>query len=287
MSNVTLETSNFGEQLGAYDFFNVLVSGSVFLSSLAGILLCINDNLKTLPDISILEGVIISVAVFFVGLIIQELGSIADRCIWHVKEYNYRNFLKKSCPDKRIMRMKRTWKYVDKIAYRQAQKSNKGNCVIHNPALLCYYREIAKGIIDSHPVIKKKSEYSDPLEDDNVNRCIFSYCEYFVSCQGKDKKVEKLRALFAMARSFATCSFLVEVCSLIAIIYKCLSDNLNPLSIYTNPDLQKLSAVCIVCLVSYQLFRSRMTKMMRYMILILMGNYNACIISQEFERKGS
>jgi len=77
------------------------------------------------------------------------------------------------------------------------------------------------------------------------------------------------------------------VCSLIAIIYKCLSDNLNPLSIYTNPDLQKLSAVCIVCLVSYQLFRSRMTKMMRYMILILMGNYNACIISQEFERKGS
>lgn len=41
MSNVTLEASTFSDQLGAYDFFNVLVSGTTFVIGLS----VLNENI--------------------------------------------------------------------------------------------------------------------------------------------------------------------------------------------------------------------------------------------------
>lgn len=270
MNNISLETSTFGEQLGIYDFFNVIISGAFYIFSLIGILYTIYPEIiiSIYSNITILGGTVLATIIFFVGLVIQELGSIADRKLWHVKEFAYRNCLKNTWQKKKYSHA-----YKDRIAIRQGKYIRSGNYVIHNGALLKCYIQSAEKILSEQ--LMESNPKKSPLAFDNVNRCIFSYCEYYVAVLGKDKKVEKMRALFAMARSFATCAWLIFVTSSLSLVQALYLHNakktLEPTALVI------LALICCVCPWIYYLFRLRMTKMMRYMVLILLGNYNACL----------
>lgn len=78
MDNITFEeTSSFSEQLGVYDFFNVIISGAVFVFGLCAI----NSNFWNLlfTDTTIYKGLGIVLLMYIMGLVLQEISSWADK----------------------------------------------------------------------------------------------------------------------------------------------------------------------------------------------------------------
>ena len=82
MSNFTLDSNNFSEQLGIYDFFNVVLNGAVFVSGIS----LINSNAydKLCENISFFKGIVLILVIYTIGMIIQELGSLVDKKILNI-----------------------------------------------------------------------------------------------------------------------------------------------------------------------------------------------------------
>lgn len=244
MDNISLDASNFSDQLGIYDFFNILISGAVLVLGICtihdGIYHALWDN------VDIPKGLVIVVLIYIAGLVLQELGSVIDNYLLKVYKGMSRDFLKSSFDRKR-----------GKIT---------SNRVISNPLLLKHYRKLSDQLQANQP------ENIGNYEDDDVNRYMFSICQYYVAATGKDKKVEKMRGLFGMSKSLMATFFTLLIINLIIAAFVragcCAASILLPITRWD---------VSVILLFLTLLFYYRMRKTMRYMLLILFGTYDACL----------
>lgn len=247
MDNITLDTSNFSDQLGLYDFFNILISGVILLFGTCGI----HDGIYHVlwDNMSIQKGLVIVVIIYLLGLIMQELGSLIDSKLLKVNKSMRHGFLKCSFD-------------------RRRGKINS-NSVISNPLLLNHYRKL------SDQLHVNNSENAGNYEDDNVNGYMYSVCQYYVSVSGKDQKVEKMRGLFGMSKSLvATFSTLLIINLILSAFIQagcCSAAVLFPIT---------RKSISLIFIFFTILFYYRMRKTMKYMLLILLGTYDACLRSE-------
>ena len=105
MENINIDT--FSEQLGIYDFFNVIVSGAIM--GMLWYFIWPGFFEKTLFKIKVHISVVIIFAIilcYFIGMIIQEIGSIADRYIFHIKDNMRKKTFLKTETEKAIKKIR-------------------------------------------------------------------------------------------------------------------------------------------------------------------------------------
>jgi len=314
MNNLTLDAANFSEQLGIYDFFNIIVSGTIFIFGLCSI--CKELAILLWTRLTIPKGIALIAIIYLTGLVLQEISSLLDKHIMKVQTGARYNFLKESI-DEETELSPLTWVYrttlkvwgmkiqkkirdflsqhIDWVNYSitlryiyilsSNSSAKEPNSIIHNQPLLHHYRKLAQTIlyelysnpeailvldkpIKEYPAFPFLTEqgWNKLLNEDFANSYVYSVCQYYVSSRGKDKKVEKLRALFDMSRTLTICFFIL----LCATYY---------FRIKGIPSLFPDHFSCYVILFFFLtiVFRLRMNKTIRNMTLIMLGNYDALL----------
>lgn len=265
MSNISLDTTSFSEQLGIFDFFNILISGTTFIFGLSIIHSEINKYLW--DEMTVCKSLGIIILIYITGLILQEVASILDGKWLHLYKDMNRSLLKESVNENCIL--------------------FSHEAIIKNSLLRRRYRKNAEPILEK---AGKSIEDETTFKDDDVNGLIFSVCQYYLAVCGKDKKIEKMRALFNMAKMLMVCFALLTI--------------LNLLAWYLNVDipitLWNLWGHFVPCnkacfdrfllTVAFSaitlIFFNRSQKIMRRFLLILLGMYDAMIWSQSEELGG-
>ena len=254
MSNITLEeTSNFSEQLGIYDFFNVIISGAVFVFGLCAI----NSNLWNLifKDTTIPKGLGIVLLMYITGLVLQEIGSLADKKKFQIYEGMSRSILKST--------------------FDEEEKEILVNDILDNELLIKKYRGYADLVLGD--LVDKSNPKR--FNDSNVNGFFFSVCQYYVAVNGKDKKVEKMRALFSMSKILMVCFALVSLINIV-IFLPCDILRNKVLGVYCINRIITSVIFVVIAIIFYR----RTKKTMRRFLLILLGTYDAIIRSEKSEK---
>jgi len=92
MKNITFDTTSFSEQLGLYDFFNVLIYGGTFV---CGVSLLSDKICHFLWDgVSFQKGLGIVLLIYITGMLLQELGSAVDKKWTKIYQGMHRRILK-------------------------------------------------------------------------------------------------------------------------------------------------------------------------------------------------
>ena len=301
MDNITLETTNFSDQLGLYDFFDVIVSGAVFVFGISALSIQVYSFLW--ENTTVVKGLGIVLLVYISGVVLQEIGSILDRHLFRIKHFTRSTFLfdigdvktrnklnywfwsphekKIKCLKSRI-KENRTIKSLthnkllgkikanlreEKTITSKQQKSGKWNWVLNNPYLLNRYRNLSMQIYKNS---FKNEDFKEELyHDEEFNSFVFSVIQYSVSCQGKDKKVEKLRALYSLARTLMICFGIFFIIILGMNWCEGFSDLVEPRCKELTNVFFFASPILTI------LFFFRMKKCKKYMALIMLGNYDA------------
>lgn len=256
MKNITLDTTSFSEHLGIYDFFNVILAGLAFMLGLG----LIHDDLFEYigTNLSLIKGLAVIVFIYLWGMILQEAGSYCDKKFFKIY----------SGMTKRILKGK-----ID-IGY----ECETNNDIIKNPFVLARYRKSAEKLLLDLGFDKEKIEY----ENDQLNGFVFSTCQYYVSVYGKDKKIEKMRALFAMSKTLMSCFFLLTILAFLSLFFNTdpLLGILDNVSIFSILDCKACAAKGMLILifgVMGILFVNRAKRTMKNFLLILLGTYNALV----------
>lgn len=265
MSNITFDSNNFSSQLGIYDFFNVLLSGATFIFGICIINTNINEYLW--DNVSFAKGLGIILAIYIIGMVIQELGSKLDKSFFNLYVGMHRSILKGTLDDN--------------------FKSETTNKIIKNPVVLKQYREYADRILAEHMDTRGEEHY----ENKYANGYVFSVCQYYVSVYGKDQKIEKMRALFNMSKTLLACFILLAIFAFFSIFFH------TEMSIKICSNIGISTHGCEHCIDKVLLtmifaglgvvffFRSKRT--MRNFLAILLGTYDAIIRFQKNNKKFS
>lgn len=261
MRNITFDSTSFSEQLGLYDFFNVVLAGAIFICGLC----IVSEKVNTYfwNDVTFQKGLGLILLIYVVGMILQEMGSLIDRYILKIYKGMNRSILKGNINDN----------------YESEIKKN----MIKNPILLKRYRNTADELLKEYPFNNDNQRF----ENDNVNGYVFSVYQYYVSVYGKDKKVEKLRALFAMAKTLVACFFVLAIIALLS-IFTNIKLNINiceviGLSYIKCKVCGSKMMYCILFAFIGVFFVFRARRVMKNFLLILLGTYDAIVRSNEKE----
>lgn len=255
MENISIDASSFSEQLGIYDFFNVVLAGATFVGGVC----IINRNLCNYiwNDFSLQKGLGLILLIYVLGMILQEIGSLLDK--------KYLNIYKG-------MNQSTLQGEID-----GGYKKETTNKIIKNPLVLEHYRKNADRLLTGFSISEDKNRF----ELKHVNGYVFSMYQYYVAVCGKDKKVEKLRALFAMSKTLIACFSLLSILSLFALftntepaIAICELAGFSTLKCTTCPDKILFSIVFAVAAVFFVL---RAKRTMKNFLLILFGTYDALV----------
>ncbi len=260
MKNITFDTTSFSEQLGIYDFFNVLLSGVIFVCGCSVVSSSLSSWLWS--EMTFQKGLGIVLTIYVIGIILQEIGSIADRKYFNIYKGMSQSILKGKSDDK-----------YDK---------ETTNEIIKNPILLERYRKTAEKLIKEF----KSDKFEKDFDNDYISGFVFCVSQYYVSVKGNDKKVEKMRALFAMSKTLIICFLALGLFALFSIVF--IPD--APLILGNIPTIA--CKVCsgkviltIVFLIISRVFYYRARRTMRNFLLILLGTYDAIIRVEENESK--
>lgn len=255
MKNVTFDSTSFSEQLGLYDFFNVLIYGATFVCGVC----VINANVCNFlwDNLSFQKGLAIVLLIYIIGMILQEVGSFVDRKYTNLYTGMHRSILTGSLDGKF-----------------EKENSNK---IIKNPVVLKRYRDMADRLIEEY--ISKDN--ADRFENEYINGYVFSICQYVVAAKGKDKKVEKLRALFSMSKTLMSCFFLLTICAFFTLILNIDMSveicNSFGISLHGCEHCIDKIIMVVVFLGAGFAFYFRAKRTMRNFLLILLGTYNALL----------
>lgn len=248
MKDITFDTTSLSEQLGLYDFFNVLIYGATFVS---GVSLLSEKLCQFLwKDLSFQKGLGVVLLIYIVGMLLQELGSKADE---HYTKF-YRGMIQ------RVL------------------KGDTSNDIIKNPVVFKKYRDNAKRLLKEFEIDTGDDKCFD---NEYVNGYIFSICQYYVSVRGKDKKVEKLRALFSMSKTLMSCFFLLALCAVGTLIFNIdmsidICSNFGFATHGCEHCVDKIIMIVVFLGIGVA-FRARAKRTMRIFLLVLLGTYNALL----------
>ena len=285
MSNISLDTTNFSEQLGLYDFFDVMISGSVFIFGVSMISKQVHSILWN--DSSVIKGIGIAITVYIFGNIIQELGSWADKYIFKVKKRIRSTFLCEISDEMTICdhRQYRRWIGTKKQKKDAKYKGKKTNYVIENKYRLKHYRNLAEQIYKENIVDEKARLWEEVYNDEVVNEFIFQILHYRTVCLGRDAKTEKMRALYSLSRDLIVCFMILAICILgkICILhFSLISNKWEKLSIDFNNEKFLFLSLAVLFLFMF-IFYFRMRRCKKYRALIMLGNYDASTHYQKQE----
>lgn len=256
MKNITFDTTSFSEQLGLYDYFNVLIYGATFISGVS----LLNEKLCRFlwNDLSFQKGLGIVLLIYITGMLLQELGSKVDEYCTKLYRGMHQRILKGE-----------TEKTFEKGTY---------NDIIKNPVVLKKYRNMAQNLLKEFEI---DTENDKCFENKYINGYIFSISQYYVSAKGKDKKVEKLRALFSMSKTLMSCFFLLTICALGTLVFNIdmsidICSNLGFAIHGCEHCVDKIIMIAVFFGIGVAFwFRAKRT--MRNFLLILLGTYNALL----------
>lgn len=258
MNNITFDSTGFSEQLGLYDFFNVLISGAIFVCGVCTINSKVNNALWS--NLSFQRGLGIALLIYISGMILQELGSLVDRNYTNLYMGMHRSILKGSI-DNRF----------------EKETSNK---IIDNPLILQCYRDMADRIIGKYI---PATNWTTRFENEYINGYFFSVCQYFVMVKGKDKKSEKLRALFSMSKTLMSCCFLLAILSFLTLFSDIdmsikVCENLGITLCCNECCIDKIIMILVFSAMGFA-FYFRAKRTMKNFLLILLGTYRALLES--------
>lgn len=229
---------NVSEKLGLYDFFNVISVGAVFILHIVFLF----PNMLSNYDNWISDGAIkfagIFVLAYLIGIFFQELGANLE----NIKFFN--------------MKRKLTTAFLINEA------------IIDNSVKLEQYRKYAKDILKI-----KGIEFSEDFTPEQ-NGYVYSYVEYYIEQKGRNKKFEKMRALYGMSKSLLCCMVVIMLICVVGISFGC---KLYGFDITRSLWLVLYSAISIL------IYYFRTKRCMKYRIRMMMGIYEACV---EFEKDG-
>lgn len=260
MEKITLDTTSISEQLGLYDFFNVLIFGATFIGGVS----LLNENVCCFLwyDLNFPKGLGIVVLIYMIGMLLQELGSKIDKHI--TKIYDGMS--------QRVLKGETTVSF----------EKETSNSIIKNPFILEKYRNVAK-----QSLVQFDFDISDNecFENEFVNGYFFSICQYYVSVKGKDKKIERLRALSSMSITLMSCFFLLAFFALVTLFLDIdmsisVCGNLGFSLHGCEHCIDKLIMFAAFCGTGIA-FRFRAKRTMRNFLMILLGTYNAILEEEE------
>lgn len=256
MEKITLDTTSLSEQLGLYDFFNVLIYGATFVGGVS----LLNEKLCQFLwyGLSFPKAFGTVLLIYIIGMILQELGSKIDEHITKIYESMYQRMLKGETT----------------VSF----EKETSNSIIKNPFILEKYRNIAKQSLADFDFCTNDNKC---FENDFVNGYFFSICQYYVSAKGKDRKIERLRALFNMSETLMSCFYLLAICALVTLLF----DIDMSISVCSNLGFSLHGCEhCIDKLIMFAVFggagiafRHRAKRTMRNFLMILLGTYNAIL----------
>ena len=255
MKNFTIETTSFSEQLGLYDFFNVLIYGVTFISGVS----LLNESLCRFlwENLSFQKGLGLVLLTYITGMLLQELGSVVDKHFTNLYRGMHQRILKGE---------------TDK-----SFEKEPCNDIIENPVVFDKYRNNARDLLKEFEI----DTNDECFENKYINSYIFSISQYYLSVKGKDKKTEKLRALFSMSKTLMSCFFLLAICALGTLIFNIdmsidVCKNLG-LEIHgCEHCVDKIIMIAVFSGISVA-FWIRAKRTMRNFLLILLGTYNAVL----------
>lgn len=261
MGNITVDSSGVSDQLGIYDFFNVLLNGTVFVMGLCSISRTLNAYVWS--NVSFPKGLGIVLSIYIVGLILQELSSYVDKKWLNIYKGMNQRILngKKGCKREQV--------------------------IISNPILLKQYRKNADELLNEYFSNKDRTRF----ENEFFNGFIFSVCQYYVSVKGKDKKVEKMRALFSMSKTLMVSFGLLAVCAMLSLLLFAILVIWIQISGFAEFGDAKFeymyilkNIVLVGAFISLSvIFYYRTKRVMKNFLLILLGTYNALLPTNEVE----
>ena len=254
MKNITLNTTSFSDQLGLYDFFNVLIFGTTFICGLCVLNKGIKDYLWS--NLTFPKGVGIVLLIYISGLVLQEIGSNVDRYITKIYKGTHQRVLKGK---------------IDKC-YAKEHKEKE---------LLMENDNIHKKFTENRITDEKL------FDNDFANGYFFSICQYTVSVNDKDKKVEKLRALFSMSKSLMSSFFLLSIVAVFTLFLNVdmsieICKNLGVNAQGGEHIIDKLIMIFLFSGIGI-IFYYRTKRTMHNFLLILLGTYNAIVDSERKE----
>lgn len=263
--NTSFDSTNLLEHLGIYDFLNVLLAGSIFTFCIC----IINSGIKELiwSNITFLKGLGIILLIYIMGILLQESGAIVDKKFFKIYNGMSRSILKGEIDTE--------------------FKKETSNKIIKNPIILSGYRNFADELLKGFISDKNKQRF----ENEYVNGYVFSICQYYVSINGKDNKVEKLRALVDMSITLMTCFFILFILSVVSVftkaepsinIYKAIG-----LSISDCNYCIEFLFLAIIFLFLGMFFLCRAKRVMKNFLLVLLGTYNALVCSLKYAQQHS
>ena len=265
MENLSIDTSSFSEQLGIYDFFNVVLSGAAYVCGLC----VINRNLCNYiwNDFSFQKGLGLILLIYVIGMILQEIGSILDRELFHIYKGLNQSVLQGKIDDN--------------------YEKETENEIIKNPLVLEQYQKNADKLLTGFTISKDENRFQSKY----VNGYVFSIYQYYVSVCGKDKKVEKLRALFAMSKTLIACFSLLSIGALFSLITNT-ETSVHICEIAGFPYLKYTGCIdkillSIIFAVAAIFFVLRAIRTMKNFLLILFGTYNALVRIDEKQKSCS
>lgn len=259
MKNITFDTTSFSEQLGIYDFFNVLLAGTIFVYGCSAVSTKITSLLW--DNMSFAKGLGLILIIYIIGMALQELGSLADKYIFNIYRGMSRSILK------------------GKISTDYNNDVKDG--IFSNPIILEKQRENADEIIKEFVSTKDETRF----ENDNISGFVFSMAQYYVSIKGADRKVEKLRSLFAMSKTLIVCFLALAIFAAVSILF--IPDNslIPNLTIMSCEQCSGKMLLLIIFLSISLIFYFRAKRTMKNFLLILLGTYDALIRAEENELK--
>lgn len=255
MNNISFDTNSFSEQLGIYDFFNVILAGTIFVCGCCAI--SSNFTLWLLNDMSFYKGLGVILVIYIIGMGLQELGSMADRKYFNIYRGMSHSILK--------------GKFDNEF------DADVIGGFIKNPIILKQYRKTADELMkEMMSVDDREFDY----ENEYFSGAIFSVAQYYVSVMGKDKKVEKMRALFAMSKTLIVCFLAPSLLTILSIIFMPDSSLIPNFPVMNCEQCSGKMVLLIVFLFVSLMFYFRAKRTMRNFLLILLGTYDALIRSE-------
>ena len=265
MNDITLDSTNFSDQLGLFDFFNVIVVGATFLCSLSVVSREIRKFIFS--NLSFPKVIALTLMVYIFGMLLQEMGSIIDKYIFKIYKGMNQSILKGNLNND----------------YTHETNSR----IVKNPLVLKRYRKTADKLLEEFNLEKDTERFNNKY----TNGYVFSVCQYYVSVYGKDKKVEKLRALFAMSESLVACFFSLSILMVMSIIldFKISGDisSIISISISSCKDcFEKFIWSSLFAIIGlFFVFRAK--RVMKNFLLILLGTYDAIVRINEIDKSRS
>ena len=266
MDKITLNTTTFSDQLGLYDFFNVLIYGITFIGGLC----VLNENIYNFiwNNMSFQKGLGIVLLVYITGMILQEIGSIIDYRITNIRRGMNCSILKGDIDENNVNDNNNENDNIEKNNMEHEKdeiNDDKNNNIEDN----------------------SKEENEERFNNEEYNGYVFSICQYYVSVKEKDKKSEKLHALFSMSISLMCCFFLLFICALFSLWVKVdMSIKIcSHLGITGNSSFIDKIILMLSFLAAGFLFLFRAKRTMKNFLIILLGTYNAIIDAEENDKK--